>query len=66
MAKRLTNKKAWEYYENIISNLSGWVQVYRFIDRLESTKTAGMTFVKNMEAFLLKYPQYNQKKGKKK
>lgn len=65
MAKRLTNKKAWEYYENIISNLSGWVQVYRFIDRLESTKTAGMTFVKNMEAFLLKYPQYNQKKGKK-
>lgn len=66
MTKRLTNKKAWEYYENIISNLSGWVQVYRFIDRLESTKTAGMTFVKNMEAFLLKYPQYNQKKGKKK
>lgn len=65
MTKRLTNKKAWEYYENIISNLSGWVQVYRFIDRLESTKTAGMTFVKNMEAFLLKYPQYNQKKGKK-
>lgn len=65
MAKRITNKKAWEYYENIISNLSGWVQVYRFIDRLESTKTAGMTFVKNMEAFLLKYPQYNQKKGKK-
>ena len=65
MAKRLTNKKAWEYYENIISNLSGWVQVYRFIDRLESTKNAGMTFVQNMEAFLLKYPQYNQKKGKK-
>lgn len=65
MAKRLTNKKAWEYYENIISNLSGWVQVYRFIDRLESTKAAGMTFVQNMEAFLLKYPQYNQKKGKK-
>lgn len=65
MAKRLTNKKAWEYYENIISNLSGWVQVYRFIDRLELTKIAGMTFVQNMEAFLLKYPQYNQKKGKK-
>jgi hypothetical protein len=69
MKKKRTNNpdnKAWLWYENIISNLSGFKQVYRFFDRVESLKIPGMTFRQNMDAFLEKYPQYNIKKGKRK
>ena len=67
--KRKTNNpdnKAWVWYENIISNLSGFTQVYRFFDRLDTVKKPEITFRQQMDAFLKRFPQYNTKKGKKK
>jgi hypothetical protein len=66
--KRKSNpdNKAWAWYENIIHNLSGSLQIYRFFDRLASVEEKGMTFRQQMDAFLKKYPQYNIKKDNKK
>ena len=63
--KNNPDNKAWVWYENIISNLSGFAQVYRFFDRLESVKNPEMTFRQQMDTFLKRFPQYNIKKGKK-
>jgi len=58
----ISDTKAQRWYEHIVGNLRGHIQVYRFFDRFAACCIDGQKInAQNMQAFMGKYPQYKTK-----